>query len=153
MGLLGRNVQRALEIFPKEDVHVVVFDDLRDRPRETYLRVLDFLGLPDDGRQDFGAANVTKEHGSGLGRLAMALPHPVVKLIRKLGLRDRGLLGGLSGKFAKKAKRQPLSPELRQELHGYYREDVELLSRLLQRDLSGWLDSREPERATASVGP
>ena len=45
-GLYTEQLERWLERFPRERLLVVPSEDLLDRPRETYARVLDFLGVP-----------------------------------------------------------------------------------------------------------
>ncbi|HEY0866994.1 MAG TPA: sulfotransferase domain-containing protein, partial [Fimbriimonas sp.] len=45
MGLLGSRVEHAMAVFPKEQVHVVVFDDIRADPAGVDSRIQEFLGL------------------------------------------------------------------------------------------------------------
>jgi len=43
-GRYAEQLERWLEVFPREQLLVVPMDDLRDAPRETYARVLDYIG-------------------------------------------------------------------------------------------------------------
>jgi hypothetical protein len=54
---LGDQLERLMAIVPRAQVHVATLDELGAEPRATYLRVLDFLELADDGRTDFGPVN------------------------------------------------------------------------------------------------
>ena len=45
-GLYAEQLERWLERFPRERLLIVPSGDLREQPRETYARVLDFLGAP-----------------------------------------------------------------------------------------------------------
>jgi hypothetical protein len=45
-GRYAEQLERWLEVFPREQLLVVPTDDLRDAPRETYARVLDFVRAP-----------------------------------------------------------------------------------------------------------
>ena len=46
---LGEQVERLFRIVPRDRVLVLVLDDVKANPRGEYLKVLDFLGVPDDG--------------------------------------------------------------------------------------------------------
>lgn len=45
-GLYAEQLERWYEHFPREQLLVLANEDLSERPRETYARVLDFLGAP-----------------------------------------------------------------------------------------------------------
>lgn len=71
---LGSQVGRLYEIFPREQVLVVAFNDFASDTPATYERVLAFLGLRSDGRVRFPRENSAKMHRSmWLARL-LALP-------------------------------------------------------------------------------
>ncbi|MEZ0327092.1 MAG: sulfotransferase domain-containing protein [Fimbriimonas sp.] len=145
MGLLGKYVSKAYGLFPKENIHVVVFDDMVGDPRKTYLSLEAFLGLPDNGRTDFSASNVTSDTGTtkAVYKVAARLPRPVKQTLRKLGIGSLGVIDKLSVASAPaKAARPSASPEFIRELRDYYRTDVDLLGRLISRDLSHWLSPR-----------
>ena len=57
MGRFGEQVARYLAVFPVEQVRVIWFRDWVADPRSTYLDILGFLGLEDDGRSDFPPIN------------------------------------------------------------------------------------------------
>src|SRR5690606_28354658 len=59
-GKLGKHVAHAMEVFGRDQVHVVFFDDLRSDPAGVYQDLLEFLGLPHDGRVNFESQNVSK---------------------------------------------------------------------------------------------
>ena len=44
-GYYADQLERWLAVFPREQLHVVLTDDLRDAPDETYRRVLEFVGV------------------------------------------------------------------------------------------------------------
>jgi len=109
---LGTQVERLLEIFPREQVHDIFMDDLRQDPRGIYLRTLEFLGLTDDGRQDFEVHN-------------------------KRRMSQRGILSA----FGLRKSRVPVatvSPQFEDELRRHFVGEVEKLERILGRDLRSW---------------
>ena len=55
---LGMQLQRLYETVSFPTVLTIILDDIRIGPRHEYLRVLRFLGVPDDGRQDFPIYNL-----------------------------------------------------------------------------------------------
>lgn len=64
----------------------IVLDDLKANPRREYIKVLNFLGVKDDGRNDFPLKNAAKEPKS------LAIKKLVVFLRvckEKLGFRGR----------------------------------------------------------------
>jgi hypothetical protein len=137
MCLLGEQLQRLYSHASRERVHVTVFDDLKANPRREYQMTLKFLGVPDDGRQDFHAHNRAKEmRSASLVRLTQQLSN----LKRWLGI-NRGLsVNAMVNKLnSRECTRLPLTLEMQQTLITYFKDDVHLLGRLIGRDLSGWL--------------
>lgn len=137
----GEQLARLYEHVPGASVHVTVLDDVTADARREYLRVLEFLGLPDDDRREFPVRNVAKSRRSP--RLAR-----MMRLLGKLRLRlgptyrGLGLATRLSNLNRRTERREPLSDAMRGRLTDYFRDDVERLGRLLDRDLSHWLEAR-----------
>jgi len=151
---LGEQLERLLEIVPQERVLVLILDDIKQSPRREYLRVLNFLNVPDDGRTAFTVHNTAKERRWPWLRYVVLLVNKTVNVTKKVLDIPGGT--GLKGKFlrftVKHHVRPPMSPELRGELLGYFKEDVLLLSRLIDRDLSMWLQSSAPLRKAGNNG-
>jgi len=119
---------RALgPLFPRESLHVLVFDDLRDAPAQTYRSVCRFLGV-DDG-------HVPPELGTPVNRfvsfrsrrirsLTRRLPKPAGRVVGKLNARDESY--------------PPMPERVRGRLHEGFHEDNDALASWLGRDLSSW---------------
>jgi hypothetical protein len=134
--LIGEQLERLLSTVQRSKVHTLLLDDVKDNPRQHYLKVLSFLGLPDDGRETFPRRNPAKERKS---KLAHTLMQAMVLLKETLGIRKSfGLLGGLEKKNVTYRDRDPLSPAMREVLENHFRDDIKRLSGLLDRDLSHW---------------
>jgi hypothetical protein len=155
VALLGDQVRRLFAAVPSEQVHIVVFDDLVQDPRAEYLRLLAFLGLQDDGRVDFPAVNARRAHRLRLvSRLTQRPPRFVVQvskaLKRRFGLERIGVLDGLRRANRIPVRRLGVPGELRLKMADTFAEDVALLSSLLGRDFTPWLDgasvSTPPDR-------
>jgi hypothetical protein len=140
----GTQTERLLSIFPREQVKLILYDDFAASPQAVYDDVVGFLGIPHDGRREFPRINEGKR-----ARLAWLRdfyrkpPPPLRSAVRGL---KRAMGGGGISAVAKKIvalntvkeRRAPLSPEFRAELVEVFRDEVALLSRLLNRDLSHW---------------
>jgi hypothetical protein len=141
---LGEQVRRLMDRVPREQVKVIVFDDFRDDTQRAYAEALEFLGLPDDGRQEFPTVNPNKQHRTEtLARFTQRPPRTLVHAARGIkkvtGIQRFGVLDRLRQSNRRTATRQEISPAFEARLKQYFREDVELLGSLIDRDLSHWV--------------
>jgi len=147
----GTQIERLLTIFDRNQVLIIVFDDFVRDTRAVYESVLSFLGVPSDNRSDFPRINENKRHKvEFVGRLIIrpprAIMRPVYHLKSLLGIERTGILRRLQKMNADKKKRSPLRPEFRAELVEAFREEVEKLETILNRDLSHWLKDDSHQR-------
>lgn len=136
-------VERLYGIFPREQVRIILFDDFKSDTRKTYRELLAFLGVPDDGREEFRPALESRRHRlHWLGAFLINQPDWLVRVKSRvkalIGVEQLGVRDMVAKVNTVKQKRAPLPPELQQELKDYFRADVERLSQILGRDLSGW---------------
>jgi hypothetical protein len=141
---LGAQLERLLALFPREQVHVILFDDFRRDTRRAYEETLAFLGVASDGRRDFPPVNEHKAvRRPWLARLTQRPPAHLSRAARLVkrapGLEQVSFLGPLRRANLRRASRPPLPEPLRARLAREFAGDVALLSRLLERDLGGWL--------------
>lgn len=141
---LGDQLARLLEVFPRQQVLVLFYDDFRADPGAVYRAVLAFLGLPDDSRRSFAVVNPQKQPRFGwFNRLLHRPPAWMLAVMRRLvGSRLHDLLVWMHGLFkrlnTKSAARQTLSREFRARLAREFLAQIELLERLTGRDLGDW---------------
>lgn len=145
---LGAQVRRLLEIFPANQIKIIVFDDFIADTAAVYREVLDFLGLPDDHRQQFERINEAKQFRSRhvAGLVATCKPLVVafaLKLRAATGFNPLPWMKRMMTVNENKIVKAPLSPGLRRALADSFRSDVELLSSLIGRDLSFWLEKHD----------
>ena len=112
---LGTQVERLLQIFPQEQVRLILLDDLVRDARRVYQDTLQFLGIPDDGRTNFAVHNPRRRLIANRVLSALHLASP------------RMPTGNTSPAFAIELRRS-FAPE------------VAKLERILGRDLSAWKD-------------
>lgn len=135
-------VKRYLEVFGKENVLIVLLDELKADPNAVHKRVTEHLGLPFYPLPQYEQVNpnkinrsewlkgVLKYMPSGL-KQASRIIIPNKPLRKKLFLK-------LNSVNTKPVKRQPMSRQLRQELNDFFKEDIEKLEKLITKDLSHW---------------
>jgi len=138
MGRFREQVERYLAAFPKKQVHVIRFRDWVADPRATYLEILDFLGVEDDGRCDFPPVNPGMRYRSH--RLARFLLYPpaVVRRLVRLGKHLFGIRGSIPYQktinlVSAPGYRKEINPELRDEIRRCYREENRRLDEALRR--------------------
>jgi hypothetical protein len=138
---LGQQVERMLSVFPREQVHFILLEDLATDAKGVYEGALAFLGVPSDGRTEFPRLNAGKAHRSRfLGRMVQQPPRPLAAFRRfiekRLGL--YGVWPRLRRMNTRPATRPVMREEFRRELVEEFRADVDKLARLTGRDLSNW---------------
>jgi len=145
-GLYHQHISRFLDHFERDQVHVFLFDDLKEDSgaflRDMYSRLdVDPSFTPEMADQKY---HVTKSRPRFQG-----LYNAVVAVIRELRRRTHWANRWLEY-FRKKGyvnvfhhlnRGQPfpeLSDKRRKELADFYREDIEKLEQMIGRDLSHW---------------
>lgn len=162
VGLLGKHVERFLAAVGEERCFIAVYDDFAADPSAQYRRLLEFLGLADDGRTDFSEKRARQGFKIGwLQRLLKRPPRLAMRVLasdqyrqrfEKVPRRGPGE-GNRNGSGAIRAMRKRLlrwnrapAPPVRipdavlREMEEAFREDNALLSRVINRDLSHWID-------------
>jgi hypothetical protein len=143
IGLFSQHLHKVFAEAGRERCLVLLFEDLADTPRDTYLDVLRFIGVDDDGQTAF----VRRRESAGfklrwLQRLLMNPPDWVLQRVQHMSLSNVPRLKRLRKKL-KRLNKRPLStpvlaPETREMIREHFATDVNALSTLLGRDLSHW---------------
>ena len=146
MGRFREQVERYLVRFPPRQVRVIRFGDWVVDPRATYLEILAFLGLEDDGRADFPAINPgTTYRSRALTRLIVSPPAPlrrgaltVKKLTGPFGQWLHRAALNIARRLSATGYKNEIDPELRDEIRAYYSEDNRQLERRLSALGATW---------------
>lgn len=144
----GEQLERWFDLFGREQIHVVFFEELVERTASELQRLLQFLKLSDAVPRELEHLNARRGHRwNWLADFTQRTPQPLVDAAltfkRLTGIRRLGVLDTLRRWNETQALREPLAPWLRDTIADIYAEDVARLGRLTGRDLSHWLD---PER-------
>jgi hypothetical protein len=136
-GMYAEQVRRYQEVFPEQQLNISFFEDAQQDPARWFAQILEFLGVdpafvPKSGCGNYHAAvprfarvNQTLRAGGILKSVRRSIPEGLRKQAKKLLYRQPESLAMTSSERA--------------ALIAFYREDVEKLQDLLERDLSGWL--------------
>jgi hypothetical protein len=136
-GRYFEQLQRYLTAFPRSQIHVLLYEDLEQAPEMVMTEIFDFLGVRRNFQSDvsvryleprvprFSAAAYYLKRWRIWPFLARIASFPGVGRVRSLLFRPRESLTVGSAEW-----------EL---LVGYYRDDIEKLAVVINRDLSAWL--------------
>lgn len=151
MGRLSGQLQRYLDVFPREQVHVIVYDDFARDTAGAYRKVCEFLGLDASVEPDWVTHNPNKQVRSEWLRTLLKFT-PFTKQVARAFLprsARQAIAKGLVQANTRYEKRIPLRPELRRQLQDEYESEVKELGDLLGRDLSHWVAAPREQVAHA----
>lgn len=141
---LGEQMQRLLQHVPRAQVKWFFLEDLAADPRGVYREALSFIGVDDDGRDDFPQVNGRKRHrleslGQFIEQPPAWLPVAANAAKRALFLRRLGVLDMLRRINTVSARSPPLDATLEREMREWFAPDIRLLEGITGRDLSHWV--------------
>lgn len=145
MSLYYKTLSRYLEHFPKEQIFLIWFEDIRERPEELLQRVYTFLGVDPSFRPK--GMNKKSNQGrisnfKGLQDFIRVVNHKLilwgfsglVKTVKKAGI------GNLVMKInSRPLQKDKMSPEVRAYIIDKVKDDVKQLQEWTGKDLSHWL--------------
>jgi hypothetical protein len=155
-GQLGQNVERFLAAVGRKRCHIILFDDLAGDPEGTYRGLCGFLGIDPWPGTSFEVQRINKTIRIGwLQRLLKRPPKAIRTALageqfhkreKQVGTTESPALAAIF-RVRKRllewnkvpAKREPLDPQVRQQIIDRLRHDVIRLSKVIDRDLSHWL--------------
>jgi Sulfotransferase domain len=142
IAMFADHVERYLDAFGKDRVHVVLYDDFRSDTAAAYGGVVRFLACDPSYVPDFPVVNPRKgARIATVQRLVRNPPALVRGIARRLlpldaRVRSRQALYRLNARGARQA---PISAAFREELRASFAPDVRRLAGLIGRDLDHWL--------------
>jgi len=144
IGRFSEHLQQIFEAAGRERCLVLLFEDLLQQPRATYLRILEFIGVDDDGQTGFRRKRQSLTFRSRwLQRLLMNPPGWILRRVQVMNIRQIPRLKRWRKKLKRinnrSAEHPPLSAETQAMLRRYFAPDIERLAALLNRDLRHWL--------------
>ena len=139
-GYYTEQLERYFTLFPKENIKVLLFEDLVNNPIETTQELFKFLNIdksfiPETSKK----ANVSGTPKGIFGWIIMKLRYyNLIPNIQFSNYLPNFMIQFIFNSAYKKAR--PLAPEIKKRLtHTYYKEDILKLEKLIERDLQHWL--------------
>jgi hypothetical protein len=139
-------VERYFDLFGRERVHVIIYDDFAADTAGTYCEALEFLGVDSlhvdtefrviNGNRYVKSSALQTLLNDGLVRRAAVAIRPMVPrrlFVALRTMREKWMRSNLQFE-----KRPPLSREVRAQLQREFAPEIERLSGLLGRDLTHW---------------
>jgi hypothetical protein len=145
LGRYGEQLEHLFSVFPREQVLVLFYRELREDPVGTIDRVTTFLGVAPGHVTDVPAENVTVQSTPSAVNAALSwlirqgfelgqhLPGPLSELLSAAPLRVLQ---------REQRARSPLTPAERIALLPEFEDDIRSLESLLQHELPHWRDPR-----------
>ena len=137
-GLYTRHLSRFCDHFPREQILIILFEDVAENPRSVIEQASSFIGVSPHLE---GVSLAKTENDSSTPILPLAMRKALKPFKGSVArFRQESWFKAIRGLFARKEKYPSLTPEAQMLLADYYREECEQLSALVGRDLSDWFD-------------
>jgi hypothetical protein len=134
-------VRRYLDVFGRDAVQFIVFDDLVADAAGVYRSTLEFLGVDPTHPLNATVYNPNKQARSGRMQRAIFAPPPFLRglygRLRRVPLLHR-VRDRLVTVNSKTAQRRSMDPQLRAALTAEFAPQVAELGEIIGRDLSAW---------------
>lgn len=141
--LFYEQVKRYLDVFGKNYVHIILYDNFKMDTKKVVSETLEFLGIDNRLPIDYNIINPNKRiKWFRLHRL-IKRPGSAIRTVFRIIVPVRRLRHFIMLKVSnwniKTGKRTKMNDKLYESLKRKYAADVKLLANLINRDLSAWL--------------
>lgn len=136
-------IKRYEAVFGSENLHVIIFDDLKSDAQSVYKETLSFLGVDADFKADLRPRNKNRKYR--FKSLHFLITDPPASLKNRLkSLFPKRLLQAVKQRIQKantvRAPRKAMNQATRKRLIEIYRQEIIQLGEYLDRDFSSWLE-------------
>lgn len=139
VGFYGKQLKRYEAFFERDQILVLLNEDLRQDPAGSAKRIFSFLGVDDsfipDTDIEMNASGIPKFQALNNFFTQPHIIKPALKKIVPLSL-ARKIKGRIQRRNLERLP--PVSPEMRSHLISLYHDDICLTESLIDRDLSAW---------------
>lgn len=137
VGAYAEQIGRYKKLFNDDQLRIVEFEQWTKDPRATYLEILRFLGLKDDGMSDFPKVNAAHRHKSAALANLTQRPPTIVSVILNQLRKIPGLDNLRPGRWLRRANRAEgytTKPNmaLLSEIDDFYKQDKRELDLLIK---------------------
>lgn len=139
IGRYHEMLSRYYEAFPRERIHVFLFDDLKRDTLGVVRELYRFIGVDPDFRPDLDTPHNVGGMPASMGLERLLTNHRVQSLLEPLI--PKRAADRIRRVRTRNLRRAPdLRPEFHAELMGMFRDDIAKTSELIGRDLTAWLE-------------
>lgn len=145
VGKYTDQLQRYIDVFGRDKIKVIIFDEFKLQTPEVYRETCRFLGVDPEFNPVIRVINGNKGVRSVTYRNLIFRPSLLRTVARRVipDVPRRRLIRTLERVNLKYEPRRPMNPELRERLKAEFKPEVERLSKLLDRDLTYWSRSEK----------
>ena len=137
-------IKKYIDVFGKENVLIILYDDIKNDTKNTYKNILKFLEVDVGFEPDFEIKNYNKEVRSFLLR---RISRDVLKLIPSLReiipLNIQEYLRNLT--FKTSPRKQIINQKYEDKLRKEFNKNIKKLGELIDKDLSSWKKDGEKQ--------
>jgi Sulfotransferase family len=137
LGLYYEQVKRYLDIFPRENVHILFFEDYHRQPAQILEEIFCFLNVDPRFTPDMSQKQLEPQVPRAVGVVHLLKRYGVWQHLKTLS--PRAFRSHLRTVAFRKRKSIVMDSKDRDYLVGYYRDDIRKLSALVDRDLRHWV--------------
>ena len=141
--LFSAQVKRYLDIFDKKKIRIVLYDDFVTDTKKVVTETFEFLEVNAEKEINYKVINPNKQIQSFYLHRLLKNPSPKLKKMVRLILPVRKTRHTIMSRLFKWntriKKRTEVSNRLNNELKSFFADDIIALSRIINRDLSGWM--------------
>jgi len=147
-GFYFRNLSKFYDHFPKEQIKVFLFDDLRNKSDDLVAEIFGFLGVNKDFKPNtsvqYNSSGFVKnkyyEYVLGHNSIPKRILENIIPTESFKKLKKNQKVQKILTKTRERNLHKPkLDPETKASVTSIYKEDILKLSELIGRDLSHWL--------------
>lgn len=146
-GLYFRHISAFLEVFSRDQLKIVLFDDLRREPGPVFREVCAHIGVEARADAELLHQKVKDRTTPVVPPLAKRALAPLKGAVRPF--RETTPFRFARSLIARELDYPELPPLIWDQLRDFYLEDVEQLEKFLDRDLGAWLLRPEPASAAS----
>lgn len=143
LGLYSSQVKRYLDIFPREQVFIALYEDLKSHPAEFYIQTCEFIHAGTEFMPDFLRYNYSSSEIANLQLYSDRHGNAMRVLMKLTPLFMRRLLKPLAKTFLG-TRKLVMAHHTRKYLLEYYRKDIlELHDLVPELDIMQWIRAQE----------
>ena len=142
-GLYSTHIQRFLEFFPRENIHVNILEEMNQDWDRTFERIFKFLGVSVDFKVE------REENKNVAKRRRFFIIHKIIKDLRRghkykgifpRTIRDVGkeITGKIMEWNTESFKAPPVDPDIERRLAEFFIPEIEELEKFLGREIPSW---------------